>query len=164
MKIYLAAPLFSEAEQLFNAQLARMIRAVSESIDLYVPQEQEDINDKSRYADSVMIASVDTQKVEECDLMIAVLDGLSIDAGVAAEIGIAYARKTPVIGLYSDVRTQGADVQEKLDALHRLGESQFSYVNLYVVGLIKSNGTLVGSSHELVDALESYLQASEKEK
>ena len=95
MKVYYAAPLFSEPEQRYNAYAAQTIRAVSETIDLYVPQEQTDINDKSKYADSVMIAKVDTEKVLESDLMIAVLAGLSIDPGVAAEIGIAYAKKSP---------------------------------------------------------------------
>lgn len=36
------------------------------------------------------------------DLMIALLDGLTIDAGVASEIGVAYAKGIPVIGLYTD--------------------------------------------------------------
>ena len=50
MKVYYAAPLFSEAEQRYNAYAAQTIRAVSETIDLYVPQEQTDINDKTKYA------------------------------------------------------------------------------------------------------------------
>ena len=39
--------------------------------------------------------------------MIALLDGLTIDAGVASEIGVAYAKGIPVIGLYTDTRQQG---------------------------------------------------------
>lgn len=157
MKVYFAAPLFSRAEQDYNEKCATMIRAVSDAIDLYVPQEAEDINDKSKYADSLMIARGDADKVKESDLVIAVLDGLSVDAGVAAEVGMAYALDIPMIGLYTDVRTQGADVPEKLEALHVLGESQFSYVNLFVVGLIKEKGKLVGSEAELIEAIQSYL-------
>lgn len=156
MKIYLAAPLFSEAEQAYNEVLASKIRAVLPDAALYVPQEQAEINDKSKYADSVMIAQVDTNEVLASDLMIAVLDGISIDAGVAAEVGIAYAKDIPMIGLYTDVRTQGADVPEKLEALKTLAESQFSYVNLYVVGLIKEKGQVVGSSDALAEALKAF--------
>lgn len=157
MKIYFAAPLFSESEQRYNAFLAQKIRHVSQDIDLYVPQEQTEINDKSKYADSRMIAKVDTDQVLASDLMIAVLDGITIDAGVAAEIGIAYAKGIPVIGLYSDVRVQGADVQEKLDAIQILGENQFSYVNLYVIGLIKENGKVISSADQMEEALQAYL-------
>ncbi len=157
MKVYYAAPLFSEAEQRYNAYAAQTIRAVSETIDLYVPQEQADINDKSKYADSVMIAKVDTEKVLESDLMIAVLDGLSIDPGVAAEIGIAYAKKIPILALYTDVRTQGADVPEKLEALQVLAESQFSYVNLYVVGLVKEHGAVVSTLEQLQEEIRKYI-------
>ena len=49
-----------------------------------------------------MIALADTEKVLESDLMIALLDGLTIDPGVASEIGVAYAKGIPVIGLYTD--------------------------------------------------------------
>lgn len=157
MKVYYAAPMFSAADQAFNAKVAGELRENFPDLDIYVPQEQEDINDKSKYADSKMIAQVDTDKVMESDLMIAVLDGVSIDPGVAAEVGIAYAEDIPMVGLYTDVRTQGADVQEKLDALQVLAESQFPYVNLYVVGLIKLKGKVVGNIPDLMKVMEEIL-------
>ncbi len=54
--------------------------------------------------------------------MIALLDGLTIDAGVASEIGVAYAKSIPVLGLYTDSRQQGADNQQKLTALQTVAE------------------------------------------
>ena len=39
--------------------------------------------------------------------MIAILDGPVIDNGVASEIGVAYAAKIPILGLYTDSRRLG---------------------------------------------------------
>lgn len=157
MKIYFANALFSQAEINYNAQLATKIRQLDSSIDLYLPQENDSINDKQAYADSKMIAKADTEKLIHSDLMVAVLDGLSIDNGVASEIGVAYAKEIPIIGLYTDTRQQGSDNQEKLKALSQIAENQFHYVNLYTSGLIKLNGTIVNNEDDLLKAVAKYL-------
>ena len=158
MNIYFAAPLFAKSDLLYNAMLVKKIRAVSEDLTVYLPQENEAINDKTAYADSKMIALADTEKVLESDLMIALLDGLTIDAGVASEIGVAYAKGNPVIGLYTDSRQQGGSHPKKLEALQQVAENQFHYLNLYTVGLIKLNGSIVSDETELLEALKVYLK------
>lgn len=161
MKIYFAAPLFAKSDLLYNAMLVKKIRAVSEDLTVYLPQENEAINDKTAYADSKMIALADTEKVLESDLMIALLDGLMIDAGVASEIGVAYAKSIPVIGLYTDSRQQGGSHHKKLEALQQVAENQFHYLNLYTVGLIKLNGSIVSDETELLEALKVYLKGGQ---
>lgn len=156
MKIYFASPLFTEMEFTFNQVLVENIRKSYPEANVFLPQEQGEINDKNAYADSKMIAMLDTQAVLASDLVIAVLDGQVIDPGVASEIGIAYQAGIPVLGLYTDSRQLGADNQQKLDALQIVGESQFGYVNLYTVGLIKLNGKVVSSSQELLDAIADF--------
>lgn len=157
MKIYFANALFSQADINYNAQLAAQIRNLSPQIDLYLPQENNDINDKQAYADSKMIAQADTEKLLASDLVIAILDGNTIDNGVASEIGVAYAQKIPIIGLYTDTRQQGASNQQKLDALSQVAENQFHYVNLYTTGLIKLNGTIVNNEADLLTAIKQKL-------
>lgn len=157
MKIYFANALFSQADINYNAQLAAQIRNLSPQIDLYLPQENNDINDKQAYADSKMIAQADTKKLLASDLVIAILDGNTIDNGVASEIGVAYAQKIPIIGLYTDTRQQGAGNQQKLDALSQVAENQFHYVNLYTTGLIKLNGTIVNNEADLLTAIKQKL-------
>ena len=157
MKIYFANALFSQAELNYNAQLAAKIRQLDQTINLYLPQENDSINDKQAYADSKMIAQADTEKLLASDLMVAVLDGLSIDNGVASEIGVAYAKEIPIIGLYTDTRQQGSSNQQKLQALGQIAENQFHYVNLYTTGLIKLNGTIVNSEADLLEAVKKYL-------
>lgn len=158
MNIYFASPLFSNMERKYNEYLTSMIRENYPEVEMYVPQEQMGINDKNAYADSIAIAKYDTDALLASDLMVAVLDGAIIDVGVATEIGVAYQAGIPVLGLYTDSRQQGATNQEKLDALQELAESQFSYVNLYTVGLIKMNGDILDTEEKLVEQIKQYIK------
>lgn len=158
MKAYFASPLFSEMEQMYNEYLVKEIRQNFPQLEMYVPQEQASINDKSQYADSVLIAKTDTDALLASNIMIAVLDGAGIDVGVATEIGVAYQAGIPVIALYTDSRQQGADNQQKLDALQTIAESQFSYINLYTVGLIKMNGEIVANREALIKKLAEHIK------
>lgn len=156
-KAYYAAPLFAQMELRYNTFLTDMIKKTYPELDIYIPQEQGDINDKNAYADSVMIAKYDTDALLASDVMIAVLDGPTIDVGVATEIGVAYQANIPVIGLYTDSRQQGATNPQKLDALQEVAESQFSYVNLYTVGLIKTNGVILTNEEDFITKIGEYL-------
>ncbi|MDH6365022.1 nucleoside 2-deoxyribosyltransferase [Enterococcus sp. PF1-24] len=153
MNIYFAGPMFATSDLRYNAYLVEEIRQLSTEINVYLPQENEAINDKTAYADSKMIALADTEKVLESDLMIAVLDGITIDAGVASEIGVAYAKGIPVLALYTDTRQQGATNSKKLAALQETAENQFHYLNLYTVGLVKLNGQVFTNEADLLSAV-----------
>jgi nucleoside 2-deoxyribosyltransferase len=161
MKIYFAAPMFAKSDLRYNDYLVKQIRAIDATIQIYLPQENGDINDKTAYANSQMIAQADTNEVLDSDLMIALLDGITIDAGVASEIGVAYAKEIPIIGLYTDTRQQGADNTQKLEALQTIAENQFHYVNLYTTGLIKLNGQIVNTESALLQAVRELLAKGE---
>lgn len=158
MKVYFANGLFSQADAEFNAKIVAKIRAQYPLVEVYLPQENASINDKNNYANSLMIAKADTDEVLASDLLIAVLDGPTIDNGVASEIGVAYQAKVPIIGLYTDTRRLGADNQQKLDTLQQVAENQFHYLNLYTTGLIKLNGKIVTSVDDLVVAIDEYAE------
>lgn len=157
MLIYFASPLFSEMELEFNKNLVEKIRNKYSEVEVYLPQENFSINDKNSYADSVQIALGDNEKLLESDLVIAVLDGQTVDSGVAAEVGLAFGKRIPVLGLYTDSRQNGSDNKEKLEALKNIAESQFSYINLYLIGLIKLNGSVVNNSELLLETILEYL-------
>lgn len=158
MKVYFANGLFSQADAEFNAKIVAKIRAQYPLVEVYLPQKNASINDKNNYANSLMIAKADTDEVLASDLLIAVLDGPTIDNGVASEIGVAYQAKVPIIGLYTDTRRLGADNQQKLNALQEVAENQFHYLNLYTTGLIKLNGKIVTSVDDLVAAIDEYAE------
>ena len=161
MKAYLANALFSEADQMYNTYLAQTIRQALPKIDLYNPMENEQLNDKQNYADSVMIFNGDNEYLDNSALLIAVLDGPVVDDGVAAEIGrfALLCEQNPnqreIVALYTDVRQQGRDNQQKIGALLADStENQFIYRNLYVIGGTKKVGKIFATSKDLV----AYLQ------
>lgn len=155
MKAYLANGLFSLGDRLVNEQLAFAIRQAVPGIELYVPQENDAINDKSAYADSLSIAEADLLMLQQSDILIAVLDGVEIDSGVAAEIGAFSMLNRPIIGVFTDVRQQGRENTKKIEALVADGlENQFVYRNLFVIGLIKRNGVITTSIDEAVKAVQ----------
>ncbi|MCR8969747.1 nucleoside 2-deoxyribosyltransferase [Facklamia sp. 7083-14-GEN3] len=156
-QLYFASPLFNEMELAFNQKVANELRQAMPSLNIFLPQEQAEINDKQSYADSRMIARLDTEAVLASDIVLAVLDGQIIDPGVASEIGVAYQAGIPIIGLFSDSRQQGADNPQKIEALKEVAESQFAYANLYTVGLIKLNGKVVSHSSDIAPAIEEIL-------
>lgn len=157
MKAYLANGLFSLGDRLVNEQLAVAIREAVPGIELYVPQENDAINDKTAYADSLAIAQADLEMLQNSDVLVAVLDGVEIDSGVAAEIGAFAMLNRPIVGVFTDVRQQGRDNMMKIEALVRDGiENQFVYRNLFVIGLIKRTGVITTSIAEAVKAVEKY--------
>lgn len=156
-QIYFASPLFSDMERDYNDYLVSKIREKYPNESFYVPQEQGDINNKESYANAMMIAKYDTEALLNSKLVVAILDGASIDVGVASEIGVAYQAGIPVLGLFTDSRQQGASNQQKIEALNDVAESQFPYVNLYTAGLIKLNGEIINTEQAWIEAIETYL-------
>ena len=155
INIYLGGPLFTESEQDFNRNLAEQIRAeFGELVNVYNPMENEEINDKSGYANSIDIFEGDNAHLDKTDILIANLDGVVIDPGMAAEVGYFYHYNRPIIGLYTDVRQGTHGNQQKIDALDEVAESQFSYINLYVVGAVKKRGPIATSTDELLYMLK----------
>src|SRR5205809_762910 len=106
-KVYLAAPLFNDRERTFNARLAELL---STHCDVFLPQ-----RDGLLLADllrdgvpqdvaETRIFERDRLALNECEILIALLDGAHIDEGVAFEIGFANARERLCLGLQTDIR------------------------------------------------------------
>lgn len=158
MKAYLANGLFGMGDRLLNSLVGSRIRKEIQSIDLYIPQENSDINDKNSYADSITIAQSDMERLKDSDFLIAIIDGVEIDSGVAAEIGAFSMLDKPIFALYTDVRQQGRNNNKKIEALIGDGtENQFMYRNLFVVGLIKQTKAGIFSTvDELINGIKKY--------
>lgn len=159
IKIYFGAPLFSESEQMYNKYVVGKIRErFGDVVDVYNPMENQSINDKTGYADSQMISRGDNEYLEQSDILIALLDGVAVDAGLAAEVGYFFSTGRPIVGLYTDSRQGTYGNKDKIAALEIVGENQMAYLNLYLVGLIKDRGLIVKSSQELLDAIEEIIE------
>jgi nucleoside 2-deoxyribosyltransferase len=102
--VYLAGPLFTHAELEYNRKLRDIL--LKKSFLVFLPQE--DAEDDATAHDKQNQESIFKRcmlGVDSADIVIAVLDGVDVDSGTAWEIGYAYAREKPVIGLRTDFRT-----------------------------------------------------------
>lgn len=154
MKIYFANDLFNDATLMYNEHVVSEIEKEITDVEVYLPQRNEAINDKTQYADSLDIVKADYEQLEDSDILVAVID--NGDTGVALEIGMFYMMNKPIIGIYTDTRRVAFGNEKKKDALDEIGENQVSYVNLMVSGAIKERGSLVGSHEEAISLLKKY--------
>ena len=105
--VYLAAPLFSAAERSFNVLLrSRLERHVS----VFLPQEDglllaKMLSDGVHHTQAYkMVFERDVSAIERCDGIVAVLDGRTVDEGVAFELGLAFGLGKTRVGLQTDPR------------------------------------------------------------
>ena len=173
-KIYLANGLFSEADLMYNEVLYKEL--TDAGFEVYAPQKNTEINDKSKCADSVAIYDGDTDKLKWCDILVAVIDGPVIDPGVASEIGwiagfnaadkyMDHLRQNygddnsnkVIIGLFTDSREASKTYLEAKNEMMKNSpvECQYPYANLYTVGAIKKYGRLCTSRQEMMEYLKS---------
>ena len=154
MKVYFANSLFNDSDLMYNEKVVGEIReAFDGDIDVYNPMENDAINDKTQYADSLTIVKADYEELEDSDVLVAVID--SDDSGVALEIGMFYMMNKPIIGIYTDTRRVAYGNEQKKEAIDILGENQIAYTNLMVIGAIKERGELVDNHEEAIRLLKN---------
>src|SRR5262249_18482694 len=106
MRLYVAAPLFTEAERAFNLVLARALEA--EGHQVYLPQRDTPSSDAADRTTTIFYANL--AALRKADGVVAVCDGSQVDDGTAWEIGYAYDKNIQIFGLRTDVRiVQRAD-------------------------------------------------------
>jgi nucleoside 2-deoxyribosyltransferase len=122
MKIYLAGPLFSEAERNWLKSIKARIESLSEEISVLWPYELITREDKESLGNAAKLEIFERCRshLEDSDLLIAVLDGSQVDDGTAWEIGYFYARRKPdqkIIGIRTDFRRAGECDGSKVNAM-----------------------------------------------
>lgn len=148
MRVYLAGPLFTEAERAWLDDLAKELRG--HGVECFVPHET--------FAEAVPgsaaeIYRKDREGMQSCDVLLAWLDGQGVDDGTATEIGIfaewvLRGEKTAVIGYCTDLRQ-----------LRRRTLAEHAGLNLFTAGAVMAAGSLVWSREE---AVQEVLRLSEK--
>lgn len=145
MKIYLAGPFgFSEAGRAFHdgtivAEVARLGHEPLDPWAMHVTEPALDAEIKAALAMPYGAAKRDTWRalnmrigaknralIDACDMVFAVLDGVDVDSGTAAEIGYAFARAKPILGYRGDFRLSA--------------DNEGSIVNLQVEYFIRAGG------------------------
>jgi nucleoside 2-deoxyribosyltransferase len=107
INIYLAGPLFSQAEKEYNCKLKKKL---SQYFKIYLPQEDGGliinmINDGISQNNAFnKVFKWDLDAIDNCDIFLIILDGRSVDEGAVFELGYAYANKKECYGLQTDPR------------------------------------------------------------
>ena len=104
-RVYLAAPLYSEAERLYNAMVADLLR--KNFFEVYLPQDIGDDNPKREKKEHVRIYERNKQALQDTDIILAIIDGADVDSGTAWEMGYATALGIQVIAMRTDFRIAG---------------------------------------------------------
>jgi len=137
-RVYLAGPLFSEAERAYNLALRDLLEA--HLFDVYLPQEVGDTSHTRCREEHRAIFAQHTAVLREIDTVVAVIDGADADSGTSWEVGYAYALGKRVVALRTDFRIAGH---------HEL-------VNL----MLEESAAVVTKKEDLPRALGSLLLAS----
>jgi nucleoside 2-deoxyribosyltransferase len=154
MKVYTAGPLgFSEAGRIAHERIVKILQDRGhEVLDpwTYNPSEIRRVQNMPYGSErktaweqlNSLIGNANQSLIDESDLIFAVLDGVDVDSGTAAEIGYGFAKGKKIVGYRGDFRLSS--------------DNEGSIVNLQVEYFIRaSGGTIISALVELVDALET---------
>lgn len=163
MNIYMAGPIFFEADRLRNTLWYNKLKEKFPTATIYDPLQNTDINGiegKKKFAGSDEIATADNLRLNNTDVLIACIDGDVLPSGTCAEIGIMFEKIARgdhkyIIGICTDTRQCYLTHSDAKDVggAASLGEQQYSYQNLYVTGLIKQAGVLVSNIDDAIEVL-----------
>lgn len=104
-RVYLAGPLFTEAETDFNLKFCRLLE--KNLFDVYLPQEVGDSSHSRCREEHQKIFSTHVAALEEADYVVSVIDGADADSGTSWEMGYASAKGKTVVSLRTDFRCAG---------------------------------------------------------
>ena len=166
VRVYLASQIFAECWRDYNEKVIQRIENEFPDIELYAPQRNAAINDKTKCATAEQICQGDfDNNLNNDDIVVAIVDGDTPGIGTVLEVGYfsricqeeinrqGYTNKR-IISLYTDTRECSHTVMDgKVEKLHEFAECQFSYINLLLVGALKRYGTMCHSIDELIGEL-----------
>ncbi|HAL25752.1 MAG TPA: hypothetical protein DCP25_03315 [Chloroflexi bacterium] len=145
LRLYVAGPLFSEAERSWLDMLAARLR--TEGFECFVPHEH-----FPELADVTVeeVYRIDTEGLRSANALVAWLDGAMVDDGTACEIGMFAELVRSEGERYRSIVAIATDL--RLERRRRQGVVGGG-MNLFVGGAIESCGKIVHSVDEVVAAL-----------
>ena len=102
MRLYVAGPLFTQAERAWNERLAAALTDAGHVV--FLPQTE--VKAITRL-DADTIFRIDVDGVRSADAVVAILDGADPDSGTSFECGIAYALGLPIVVVRTHFRAGG---------------------------------------------------------
>jgi nucleoside 2-deoxyribosyltransferase len=98
-RAYVAGPLFDDGERWWIERVEQVVAVAG--FTTFLPHRDNPTKDEHNVAD---IFANDRRGIDECDVVVASLNGLTTDDGTAWELGYAFALGKPIIGLHTDWR------------------------------------------------------------
>jgi nucleoside 2-deoxyribosyltransferase len=99
MKVYLAGKIGTENEKKLLEKVDELCKKLG--LKTFLPHRDVGIAQSAKDAETIFKGDI-IEGFKDCKLVIAVLDGLHVGAGTCWELGYAYAKKIPCIGLKTD--------------------------------------------------------------
>ena len=121
MKAYIAGPLFDEGERWWIESVEALVAQAG--FETFLPHRDNPLKTADNVAE---IFANDRRGIDECDVVVASLNGLTTDDGTAWELGYAFASGKHLIGVHTDWRRRFDDEVVNLMiecSLHRLVRS-----------------------------------------
>jgi len=143
--VYVAGPLFSEAERGFLEHMVDILAKASNldsKNDFFLPHR--DGGELGKGPKRKEIFELDMGEVDSARIVVALLDGQDVDSGTCVEIGYAYAKGKKIFGLLTDFRAYHTADPEP----HR--------PNLMVWGVCEEGNTLFRDLNTLTQAFAEY--------
>ncbi len=134
MKVYIAGKIRKESEREFLEKIEKLCRSLN--LETFLPHR--DVGLARSTEDAEKIFDGDIRKgFHDADLVVALLDGFHVGAGTAWELGYAYAKGIPAIGIKTDESVE--------DALE------------YLSAILVASMPIVSSIEELRDKLKEFI-------
>ena len=100
MKAYIAGPLFETDAKKVLLKIDKLCKQLK--IKTFLPHRDVGLY---KVGNSKIFFKKNKLALDECDIIISYLDWKGISSGTAWEVGYAYAKKIPIIGLIDDIET-----------------------------------------------------------
>lgn len=151
--VYVAGPLFSEAERKFLEQMVDSVARASgldPGSDFFLPHR--DGGELGKGPNRTEIFHLDISKLASATLVIGLLDGQDVDSGTCIELGYAYANGKKIFGLLTDFRSYHTSDLEP----HR--------PNLMVWGVCEKGATIYRNITDLAESVSEFLRQYRNDK
>lgn len=99
--IYVAGPLYTPGERSYLEQVCRICESCG--FRTYLPHRDAGVAPADGSVTEPFFEQ-DKRALDECQIVVAVLNGADVDSGTAWEMGYAYARGAALVGIYEDTR------------------------------------------------------------
>jgi nucleoside 2-deoxyribosyltransferase len=151
MCIYLAGPLFTQAEWQWNQRLKEELELRGVSVMLPQDRAQPMLAGEQSFNASALFKD-NVNNIVKASAVVAIFDGADADSGTAWECGFAYRLGRPIIGVRTDIRAAGDDPKAAMNLMLSLSCNK-------IVTITGKDRTSVGNvADAIIDGLKGCLR------